>query len=292
MRRSGAHHLADGSGGSAPDVRSPAASQLRPASGQVWLVGAGPGDPGLLTLKAREALASADVVLFDDLVSKAVVALTSANAVRIAVGKRGGKCSCAQEKINDLMVRHARSGRFVLRLKAGDPGVFARGGEELQFVRAAGIHVEIVPGVTAATAMAATLGISLTHRHHAQTVQFVTGHSRRGELPCNLDWQCIASPDVTTVFYMARRTAGAIVNRLGAAGMPMTTPVAVAASVSCAEQQIWTGSLDQLERGVRTLGHEAPMLLLIGGVAGECTNMSTSHEMTSDAWERLEETTH
>ncbi|MEM7503625.1 MAG: uroporphyrinogen-III C-methyltransferase [Pseudomonadota bacterium] len=250
-----------------PDARGH--SRVQSGSGRVILVGAGPGDPGLLTLKAKEVLANADVVLFDDLVSDAVLGLARPGAARVAVGKRGGRRSCAQNLINELMHGYAAAGFVVVRLKAGDPGVFARAGEEIAFLRARDVHAEVVPGITAAAAMAASLGISLTHRDHAQTVQFVTGHSRRGELPGNLNWQTMASSDVTTVVYMARRTAGAIVRKLHDSGMLMTTPVAVAVDVSGPEQEVWTGTLAHLEEGVKVLDSDAPLLLLIGGVAGD-----------------------
>ena len=166
--------------------------------GRVTLVGAGPGDADLLTVKALRALQSADVILFDDLVSADVLELARREAKRMLVGKRGGRDSCRQEDINDLMVSLARRGKHVVRLKSGDPMIFGRGGEEVTMLDAAGIAVEVVPGITAALALSSRLGVSLTHRNHAQSVRFVTGHARTGRLPDGLDWRGLSDPAKTT----------------------------------------------------------------------------------------------
>src|SRR5579871_1458620 len=164
----------------------------KPAEGHVTLVGAGPGDAELLTLKAVRALQAADVILFDDLVSDDVLDLARREAKRILVGKRGGRPSCKQTEINDMMVRLAQAGRRVVRLKSGDPMIFGRAGEEIERLRTEGVPVSVVPGVTAGVAMASALGLSLTHRDCAKSVRFVTGHSKRGGLPDDIDWAAVA----------------------------------------------------------------------------------------------------
>lgn len=236
--------------------------------GTVTLVGAGPGDAELLTLKAIRTLQAADVILFDDLVSAEVLELARREARRMLVGKRGGRESCKQADINDMMVRFAKSGKRVVRLKSGDPMIFGRAGEEIARLRAEGIPVEIVPGITSASAMAARLGVSLTHRDHAQSVRFVTGHSRRGELPANIDWEAMANPTETTIFYMGGRTASRIRQHLLEAGMAAETPVVVMTSIARANEQRWAGSLDQLAVAVDHLGIDEPLLIGIGQVFG------------------------
>ncbi len=214
-----------------------------PRSGSVTLVGAGPGDAELLTLKAMRALQAADVILFDDLVSAEVLELARREAKRFLVGKRGGRESCRQEDINDMMVRFAKSGKRVVRLKSGDPMIFGRAGEEIARLESEGIPVEVVPGITAASAMAASLKTSLTNRDHAQQVRFVTGHSRHNALPRTVNWASLAEPNQTSVFYMGGRMAGQIEERLRENGMQANTPVVVMSSVSRARQQCWSGRL-------------------------------------------------
>jgi len=160
------------------------------------------------------------------------------------VGKRGGRESCRQEDINAMMLTYARAGKRVVRLKAGDPSVFGRAGEEIAHLERAGIPVSVVPGITAASALAAGANISLTHRDCAQSVRFVTGHSRKGTLPDSLDWRAIADPTASTVFYMGGRTAYGIMTHLLAAGMPVETPVVVAANVSRKDERRWFGTLE------------------------------------------------
>lgn len=240
-----------------------------PRGGRVDLVGAGPGDSGLLTLNAVRALQSADVILFDALVSDEVLELARREARRMLVGKRGGRQSCRQEEINDLMVKLARQGKHVVRLKAGDPMVFGRAGEELAQLASAGIPATVIPGITAASAMAASLGVSLTHRDSARAVRFVTGHSRQGGLPDDLDWDRIAEPATTTVFYMGGQTAGAIRDKLLAAGMPAGTPAVVVGSVSRPDERRWIGTVGCLPDGVSTLDPEQPVLIGVGKVWGD-----------------------
>lgn len=236
--------------------------------GQVTLVGAGPGDAELLTLKAMRALQAADVILFDDLVSDEVLELARREAKRMLVGKRGGRPSCRQQDINDLMVKLARQGKRVVRLKAGDPMIFGRAGEEIAALDAAGIPVDVVPGITAAVAAASRLGISLTHRHAAQSLRFVTAHSRHGGLPEDLDWNGLADPATTLVFYMAGRTGANVAARLIGSGLNPATPVALIASVSRPDEEAWGGCLDQVPEGLAAIGLERPVLMGVGTVFG------------------------
>ena len=234
--------------------------------GRVTLVGAGPGDAGLLTLNAVRALQSADVILFDALVSDDVLELARREARRLLVGKRGGRDSCRQEDINDLMVKLARQGKHVVRLKAGDPMVFGRAGEELDRIRSEGLSAMVVPGITAASAMAATLGVSLTHRDTARAVRFVTGHSKQGGLPEDVAWSRIAEPATTTVFYMGGRTAGAIRDLLLASGMAADTPAVVVSSVSRPDERRWIGSVGDLPEGIVSIDLDQPVLIGVGDV--------------------------
>jgi uroporphyrin-III C-methyltransferase / precorrin-2 dehydrogenase / sirohydrochlorin ferrochelatase len=215
-------------------LSAPATSQ--PNTGRVTLVGAGPGDAELLTLKAVRALQAADVILFDDLVSDDVLELARREAKRMLVGKRGGRESCRQEDINAMMVNFARAGKNVVRLKSGDPMIFGRAGEEIARLQEEGIAVEIVPGITSALAMAARLKVSLTHRDCAQSVRFVTGHARDGLLPETVDWRAAADPAQTMIFYMGGRTASALSQRLMAHGLAPETPAVVMRAIARAEE--------------------------------------------------------
>jgi uroporphyrin-III C-methyltransferase/precorrin-2 dehydrogenase/sirohydrochlorin ferrochelatase len=249
------------------------AERLREApahsSGRVTLVGAGPGDAELLTLKAVRALQAADVILFDDLVSDEVLELARREAKRLLVGKRGGRESCRQEDINDMMVRFAKAGKRVVRLKSGDPMVFGRAGEEIACLEEHGIPVDVVPGITSASAMASRLGISLTHRDHAQGVRFVTGHSRKGVLPDRLDWQSLADPSMTTIYYMAGRTAGEIVSRLRDAGMSHDMPAVIVSAVCRSNERRWVGPLHDMPQAMASIGIDEPVLIGVGHVFGK-----------------------
>jgi uroporphyrin-III C-methyltransferase/precorrin-2 dehydrogenase/sirohydrochlorin ferrochelatase len=237
----------------------------------VTLVGAGPGDAGLLTINAVRALQSADVILFDDLVSEDVLELARREAKRMLVGKRGGQRSCKQEDINALMTKLARQGKHVVRLKSGDPMIFGRAGEEIAELEAAGIPVSVVPGITAAAAMASQLKTSLTHRDGAHSVHFVTGHARNGELPRDLDWPGLAYPGTTLTFYMGGRTAKDIALRLIAEGLPSSTPVVAVAGITRASEQRSTMTLDVLSRaGLPSRMLDQPVLIGIGAVFGRC----------------------
>ncbi|MFG1432573.1 siroheme synthase CysG [Xanthobacter sp. V2C-8] len=250
----------------APEDEDWTAALPAPEAGSVTLVGAGPGDPEYLTLKGMRALQSADVILFDDLVSPELLELARREARRMLVGKRGGRESCRQEDINALMLRFARQGKRVVRLKAGDPSVFGRSGEEIAALEAAGIPVRVVPGITTASALAAGLNTSLTHRDAAQAVRFVTGHSRKGVLPDTIDWRAAADPATTTVFYMGGRTAPDIAARLLGEGMAPATPVVIAANVSRRDERRWSGPLSELAAGMAGIGHDDPVVIGIGRV--------------------------
>lgn len=274
QRRSFWERFVDRAFGSAPDEKSEAtvlADTARLAAGShdtgsVTLVGAGPGDAELLTLKAVRALQAADVILFDDLVSDEVLELARREAKRLLVGKRGGRESCRQEDINEMMVKFAKAGKRVVRLKSGDPMIFGRAGEEIAFLQAEGIPVDVVPGITAASAMASRLGISLTHRDHAQSVRFVTGHSRKGVLPGNLDWKSLSDPCTTTIYYMAGRTAGEITGKLINAGMPADTPAVVISALTRLNERSWSGSLSDLPLTIAQFGMDEPILIGVGYV--------------------------
>ncbi|KAF0230535.1 MAG: uroporphyrin-III C-methyltransferase / precorrin-2 dehydrogenase / sirohydrochlorin [Beijerinckiaceae bacterium] len=251
----------------------------QPATGQVTFVGAGPGDPDLLTLKAVRALQAADIILFDDLVSAEVLELARREAQRMIVGKTGHGPSCKQGEINDVMVRLARQGKRVVRLKGGDPLVFGRASEELAACRAASIAVEIIPGITAAQGVAAALGISLTERKVARRVQFLTGHGEDGKLPADINWAAIADPGATTVLYMPRGTLAAFVARAIAAGLPGATPATAITYATRPNQREITARLDALPaRVVETA--PGPTLVLIGAVLRE--RLAAAQAATTD----------
>ncbi|WP_300573313.1 uroporphyrinogen-III C-methyltransferase [Phenylobacterium sp.] len=232
----------------------------RPA-GQVWLVGAGPGDPELLTLKALKALQGADVVVHDGLVSDEILDLAPAAAQRISVAKRKSRHSYAQDEINRMLVAFALQGLKVVRLKGGDPFIFGRGGEELEACRAAGVECLIVPGVTAALAAGAGAGAPLTHRGLAQAVTFVTGHAAKGEEP-DLDWESLAKPNQTVVIYMGVSTAAGVARRLTQAGRNPATPALIVENASRADERRIVTCLSGLADAAADL--KGPALLIVG----------------------------
>lgn len=243
------------------------AQPLASAEGSVVLVGAGPGDPGLLTLKALRALNEADVILYDRLVSDDVMALARRDAERIAVGKLPGENHHAtQARIHALLVEHARVGRRVVRLKGGDAFIFGRGGEELEHLRAHGVRYEVVPGITAALACAAYAGIPLTHREHAQSVRLVSAHCREDE--DKLDWPALARERQTLAFYMSAGQLELLTRRLIRHGRAPQTPFALIENGSLPEQRVLSGTLEDLPRLARTHAIYAPALLIVGEVAG------------------------
>ena len=241
--------------------------------GKVWLVGAGPGDAELLTVKAARVLAAADVVVHDRLVGEAVLALVPASARRLYVGKRRSNHSLPQEDVNALLVGLARSGLTVVRLKGGDPFVFGRGGEELLACRDAGVVCEVVPGVSAGVAAAAAAGAPLTYRGLAQTVSFVTGHAAVGAAP-DLDWAALARPNHTVVVYMGVATAPMISARLIAAGRAPATPALVVENASRPDERRILTTLATLADAAR--GIDGPAVLILGEVAALGTT-TTAH---------------
>ncbi|WP_185267989.1 uroporphyrinogen-III C-methyltransferase [Halopseudomonas xiamenensis] len=254
----------------------PAALRASLAPGEVALVGAGPGDPGLLTLHAWSLLQQADVVVYDRLVSPAVLELIPKGCERRFVGKTSGFHSLPQEQINQLLVDLALQQRRVLRLKGGDPFIFGRGAEELEHLLAHGIDCQVVPGITAASGCTTYAGIPLTHRDHAQSCQFITGHLQRdGAL--SLPWQSLASGGQTLVFYMGLASLGEISRQLIAAGLPADTPAALIGNGTRAEQQVVHGSLRQLEQLAREHRLGAPTLTVIGQVVGLFREHQLSH---------------
>ncbi|EGI77518.1 uroporphyrinogen-III C-methyltransferase [Hylemonella gracilis] len=263
-------------------------------TGRVYLVGAGPGDPDLLTLRAARILAQADALVYDNLVSDGVLALANPAAQRIYAGKRRNEHTLRQEQINTLLVQLAREGRQVVRLKGGDPFIFGRGGEEMQKLAEAGIPFEVVPGVTAASGVACYAGIPLTHRDHAQSCLFVTGHlknvqgaeappdaaphapqdgalgsahgSARGPTQPDLDWAALARPQQTVVIYMGLSALPAICRKLIEHGAPPSRPIAAVQHATLATQRVITGTLADLptRHGVQEL--RSPSLLIVGDV--------------------------
>ena len=250
-----------------PSLRPPVVALANaPSIGLVQLVGAGPGDPGLLTLHAARALAEADVVLHDRLVSADVLALSHRDAELIEVGKRvGGDHHATQARIHDLLVKHASAGKRVVRLKGGDPFVFGRGGEELEVLRAHGIPFEVVPGITAAVACAAYAGIPLTHREHAQSLRLLTAHAQDGD--AEHDWATLSQANQTLAFYMGVSGLARLRDNLIAHGRAASTPFALVENGSRPEQRVIAGTLDELPELARRHAVQAPALLVVGEVA-------------------------
>ena len=229
--------------------------------GRVWLVGAGPGDPELLTIKALKVLQSADVVVHDGLVSDEILAMSPAAARRISVAKRKSRHSYSQDEINRMLVAFALQGLDVVRLKGGDPFIFGRGGEELEACREAGIETHVVPGVTAALAASASAGAPLTHRGLAQAVTFVTGHSAKGNEP-DLDWTSLAKVNHTVVIYMGLSMAALIAARLMTAGRSGSTPALIVENASRADERRVVTTLSELAESAASL--DGPAMLIVG----------------------------
>ena len=233
------------------------------APGEVWLVGAGPGDPDLLTRKAERLIAACDILFYDALVGPGVLELARPHVERVSVGKRSGRHSKDQLSINRLMLRSAKAGLKIVRLKGGDPSIFGRSAEEAEFLQSEGVTVRVCPGVTAASAAAASGGVSLTLRGLARRLTLVTAHARAGEA-LSLDWAALAAADTTLAFYMGRSSAAEISRNLISAGRSGATPILIAVDVSLPTERILRGRLDALAFLVATVSEEDPTLLLVG----------------------------
>jgi uroporphyrin-III C-methyltransferase len=235
-------------------------------TGSVWLVGAGPGDPGLLTLHAVNGLKQADVVVYDALVGTAILDLARPDCERIFAGKRGGKPSPVQADISQRLVRLARCGKRVLRLKGGDPFVFGRGGEEALALVAAGVPFRIIPGISAGIGGLAYAGIPVTHRDTNSAVTFVTGHGVGGEVPDGIDWAALAKGSPVIVFYMALKHLAAIAAALRDHGRAGDEPVAVVSQATLPEQRVLETTLADCAADAATAGIEPPCMVVIGEV--------------------------
>lgn len=248
-------------------------------AGKVWLVGAGPGDPELLTRKAERLIRAASVIFYDALVGEAIIDLAGAGTRLVHVGKRSGRHSKAQSEIDRLIVEAACAGDRVVRLKGGDPSIFGRATEEVEACRAAGVDVAICPGVTAASAASAGLCGSLTLRGIARKLVFVTAHARAGEA-LDLDWKALADPQATLAIYMGKAAAPEVSRQLISAGLPAVTPVALVENASLPDERQFRTRLDLLPLAARTGLGSGPALLLIGDAMGR----QLEAELSSKAW--------
>jgi uroporphyrin-III C-methyltransferase/precorrin-2 dehydrogenase/sirohydrochlorin ferrochelatase len=246
--------------------------------GSVTLVGAGPGDPELLTLRAVRALQSADVILIDDLVAPGVLDFARREAKKMLVGKTGYGPSCKQDEINALMISLAKSGKRVVRLKGGDPMIFGRATEEIEACRDAGLAVEVVPGISAAQGAAGRLGISLTHRKVSRRVQYVTGHAADGRLPADIDWHSVADANATTIVYMPGKTIRELADAAVAHGLAPDTPTIAVASATRPEQTVTTGTIADIADRLQAAAPAGPLLVMIGRALADAASVEAESE--------------
>jgi uroporphyrin-III C-methyltransferase / precorrin-2 dehydrogenase / sirohydrochlorin ferrochelatase len=242
----------------------PPADDPTPKCGSVTLVGAGPGDPELLTLRAVRVLQEADVILIDHLVAPAILDFARREAKKMMVGKTGYGPSCRQDEINAMMVTFAKAGKRVVRLKGGDPMIFGRAGEEIAACQAAGIPVEVVPGITAAQGAASRLGVSLTARALARRVQYITAHGSNGRLPSDIDWNSLADPSATTVVYMPKRTLAELATTAMANGLVPDTPAIAVACATRPEEQVVPATVATIAARLADAAPDGPVLVMIG----------------------------
>ena len=252
-------------------------------AGAVTLVGAGPGDPELLTLRAVRALQSADVILFDDLVAPDILDFARREAKKMLVGKTGHAPSCKQDDINALMISLAKAGRRVVRLKGGDPMIFGRADEEISACRAAGIAVEVVPGITTAQGAASRLLVSLTRRGKARRVQYLTGHGRDGKLPADIDWASLADPAVTTVVYMPTKTLPALVASAVKAGLDPATPAVAVERATRTDERIIAATVAELPGRLAAEPPSGPVVVLIGRALADYVAAAAPREAAAPA---------
>ena len=251
-------------------------------TGFVSLVGSGPGDAELLTLKALRLLQEADVVVYDRLVSKDILDMIPSDVSRVSVGKEVGKHCVPQEQINETIVSLAKSGRKIVRLKGGDPFMFGRGGEEILALIQNKIAFEVVPGVTAASGCSAYSGIPLTHRGMSRSVRFITGHFKNDE-PLDINWQRVADPDCTLVIYMGLGNLSHICNALIDAGLSSSTPAAAIENGTSKNQRRVLSQLDQLEETVKQSGLTAPVIIIIGEVVSLAEELDWFHKTLEES---------
>lgn len=246
--------------------------------GEIWLVGAGPGDPDLLTRKAEKLIRAADTVFYDALVGRGIIELARKHARVVSVGKRSGRHSRDQTSINELLLNEARLGRRVVRLKGGDPSIFGRSGEELAFLAKHGIRTHVCPGVTAASAAAASAGVSLTLRGISRRVEMITAHVRAGE-ELDLDWEKIADGEATVAIYMGKSAAPVLARKLLAAGLPGSTPVLAVENASLPSERQFSTRLDLLPLAARTAIGDGPAIFLIGEAVRPITQVDANADM-------------
>ncbi len=248
--------------------------------GKVYLVGAGPGDPGLMTLKGKGLLECADVVVYDALVSPAILAMIAPQAEKINAGKRRGRHSMMQEETTQLLIAKAQEHAIVVRLKGGDPFVFGRGGEEMEELVNAGVAVEVVPGITSGIAAPAYAGIPLTHRLYSSSVTFVTGHEAAGKYRPSVNWQAIAHGSETIVIYMGIHNLAYIVEQLAIAGLSKQTPIALVRWGTRPEQEELIGELGTIVEQVEKTGFGAPAIVVIGAVVNMHKKLSACRPLS------------